>query len=125
MAPGDSAAVLRGLMQTERAFSDSAGTNVQAAFANFAAPDAAKIGAGAGYVFGRDAIAELFAKPAPGGGPLWTPETGAVASSGDLGFTAGPVVVRRPAEGATAPPGAKYLTIWRRMPNGEWRYVVD
>jgi ketosteroid isomerase-like protein len=124
-APEDSAAALRGLMHTERAFSDSAGTNVQSAFASFAAPDGAKIGAGSSYVFGRDAIAALFAGPIAGGGPLWTPEIGAVAASGDLGFTAGPVVLRRPADGAGAPAGAKYLTIWRRMPNGDWRYVVD
>jgi ketosteroid isomerase-like protein len=76
-------------------------------------------------VFGRDAIAALFAGPIAGGGPLWTPEIGAVAASGDLGFTAGPVVLWRPADGAGAPAGAKYLTIWRRMPNGDWRYVVD
>jgi ketosteroid isomerase-like protein len=124
--PADSVMALREVMQTERAFSDSAGGSVQAAFASFAAPDAAKLGAGSAYVFGPEAIAALFAGPPPsGGGPLWTPEVGAVASSGDLGFTTGPVVARRPAEGRGPPAGAKYFTIWRRMPNGEWRYVVD
>ena len=121
----DSVSLLREVFDTERAFSDSAGTSVQAAFMSFAAPDAAKLERGPHYVFGREAIGALFAGPAPpSGGPLWTPEVGTVASSGDLGFTTGPVVARRPAEGA-APPGAKYFTIWRRMPGGEWRYVVD
>lgn len=125
VAGADSVANLRGLMATERAFSDSAGTSVQAAFMSFAAPDAAKLERGSMFSFGRAAIGELFEGPAPGGGPLWSPEVGTVASSGDLGFTAGPVTARRPAEGQSAPPGAKYFTIWRRMPNGEWRYVVD
>src|SRR5690606_8990074 len=123
VSPVDTVAVLRELMGTERAFSDSAGGSVQAAFASYAAPDAAKIGAASAYVFGREAIAELFAGPVPpSGGPKWSPEVGAVASSGDLGFTTGPVVARRPAEGRGPPPGAKYFSIWRRMPNGEWRY---
>jgi ketosteroid isomerase-like protein len=124
-AGADTIVALRGLFATERAFSDSAGTSVQAAFVGFAAPDAAKLERGSSYGFGPSAIGELFAgPPPPGGGPLWSPEVGAVATSGDLGFTTGPVTARRPAEGA-APPGAKYFTIWRRMPNGDWRYVVD
>ena len=122
----DSTAALERLMATERAFSDSAGTSVQAAFVGFAAPNAAKLERGSLYVFGPAAINEMFSGPTPpGGGPLWSPEVGTVASSGDIGFTAGPVRLRRPVEGVTAPPGAKYFTIWRRLPNGDWRYVVD
>jgi len=124
----DSVALLREVMHTERAFSDSVGTNLQAAFMSFAAPDAAKMEGGSQYAFGREAIGALFAGPAPpGGGPLWTPEVGTVASSGDLGFTTGPVVRRKPVEGGTptGPAAGKYFTIWRRMPGGEWRYVVD
>ena len=121
----DSVALLREVMDTERAFSDSAGTDVRAAFMSFAAPDAAKVEGGPHYAFGREAIGALFAGPAPpGGGPLWTPEVGTVAASGDLGFTTGPVVPRKPVAGAPAT-GGKYFTIWRRMPGGEWRYVVD
>jgi ketosteroid isomerase-like protein len=121
----DSATMLREVMDTERAFADSVGTSLSAAFASYAAPDGAKLEGGPSYAFGREEIGKLFAGAPPGAGPQWTPEIGTVASSGDLAFTTGPVTARRPGDGPGPPPGAKYFTIWRRMPNGEWRYVVD
>ena len=121
----DTVSLLREIMDTERAFADDVGAGVQSAFMKYAAPDGAKMDRGPGYAFGRAAIGELFAGPPPGPGPFWTPEIGTVATSGDLGFTTGPVTARRPGEGPSPPPGAKYFTIWRRMPSGEWRYVVD
>lgn len=120
----DTAALLRDVMATEQAFSDAAAHGVGAAFAAFAAPDGAKAGP-AGYVFGPTGIAGLFAGPTPpSGGPKWSPEVGTVANSGDLAFTVGPVVPRNPGA-APFPPGAKYFTVWRLLPDGRWRYVVD
>jgi len=124
-ATSDTLMVLREIMETERAFANDVGAGVQSAFMKYAAPDGAKMDRGPGYSFGRTAIGELFAGPAPGPGPFWTPEVGSAAASGDLGFTTGPVSARRPGEGPSPPPGAKYFTIWRRMPGGEWRYVID
>lgn len=121
----DTVAVLKQIMDTERAFAEDVGAGTQAAFVKYAAPDGAKMDRGPSYSFGRTAIGGLFAGPAPGPGPFWTPEIGTAAASGDLGFTTGPVTARRPGEGPAPPPGAKYFTIWRRMPSGEWRYVVD
>jgi ketosteroid isomerase-like protein len=121
----DTVTMLREIMDTERAFATDVGTGVQSAFMKYAAPDAAKLQLGPAYSFGQKAIGELFAGPTSQAGPFWTPEIGTVAASGDLGFTTGPVTARQPGEGPGPPPGAKYFSIWRRMPNGVWRYVVD
>jgi ketosteroid isomerase-like protein len=125
----DTAAVLREIVATEGAFADSVGVNVAAAFGGFAAPDAAKVETGSSFVFGKEAIAALIGTPPPGQlGPIWRPETGTAAGSGDLGFTLGPAWARQPAGVAqTQPPpnSGRYFTIWKRQRDGTWRYLVD
>jgi ketosteroid isomerase-like protein len=114
------------LARTELAFSDAAAASIPKAFATYAESNAAKTD-GSVYIFGRDAIEAFFAsqKPPPGfTGFQWRPEHGTVARSGDLGFTTGPVTRRgdvQPGPGQTG----RYFTIWRRQPDGTWRYVID
>lgn len=52
----------------------------------------------------------------------WTPLAGMGGRSGDLGFTSGEATI-------TAPGGAvaytKYLTLWRRDPDGHIRFIAD
>jgi hypothetical protein len=113
------------LKATEIAFSDSSATSVRAAFMSFAAPDAAKV-QGSKYAFGPEAIGEEFRTPPPGfNGIQWHAEWGTVARSNDLGFNIGPVSQRTPPAGAPQGPGGLFFTVWRRQPNGEWRYLVD
>lgn len=113
------------LKATEVAFSDSSATSIRAAFMSFAAPDAAKI-QGSKYAFGREAIGEEFLTPSPGfNGIQWHAEWGTVARSNDLGFNIGPVSQRNPPAGAPQGPGGLFFTVWRRQPNGEWKYLVD
>lgn len=113
------------LKATEVAFSDSSATNIRAAFMSFAAPDAAKI-QGSRYAFGREAIGEEFRTPPPGfNGIQWHAEWGSVSRSNDLGFNIGPVTQRNPPAGAPQGPGGLFFTVWRRQPNGEWKYLVD
>lgn len=110
------------LRATEVAFSDSSATSIMAAFMSFAAPDAGKID-GSGYVFGREAIGREYLTPPPGfAGIAWHAERGTVAGSNDLGFNFGPVTERN---GASRPSSGGFFTIWRRQPNGEWKYLVD
>jgi ketosteroid isomerase-like protein len=127
MVARDTTATFQELRDTERAFFDSAGVDLQSAFANFAAPDAAKFpGATASaYVFGREAIAGLFAGAPRGGGPAWRPEIVSAATSGDLGFTFGPAWPRQQGANPPSPPGGRYFTIWRRQPDGSWKYAID
>ena len=52
---------------------------------------------------------------------LWRAQYVGVAPSGDLGFSAGPSLLR----GAGRPSGGFYLTVWRRQADGSWKFVLD
>ena len=62
----------------------------------------------------------------PPQGFRWAPDTGALAESGELGFTAGTWQIRPPGtpEGADLPHG-RYLSVWRRQPDGGFRAIAD
>jgi ketosteroid isomerase-like protein len=124
-ASADTLALARTIAAADAVFSDSAATSVGAAFAAFATPDVAKSGKESGYVFGRAEIGRLFDPPPPIG-LRWKPELASAARGGDLGFTIG---VAGPRDGTPLAEGAAatghYFTIWRREPDGSWRYVID
>lgn len=113
----DVAAALGRIMQADRDFAAMAtAQDPGAAFGAFAAPDGALLSG----EYGPAAIREAFA----GGGATmeWGPAAGGMADAGDLGYTVGTAVIRG-AEGRVG--YTKYLTIWRRQPDGTWRWVVD
>jgi len=127
-AERDSVKALLDIVHTEGAFADSVGVDVAAAFSGFAAPDAAKAGSEGKFLFGPEAIYSLFAKREPAQlGPAWRPEWGSIAASYDLGFTLGPAWPRHAGaiQAPPAEPTGRYFTIWKRQPNGTWRYLVD
>lgn len=113
----DVAAALRQIMQADRDFAALASAQTPGvAFATFATPDGALLGG----EYGPEAIRAAFA--GSGGTLEWGPVGGGMAATGDLGYTVG-TAVRRGADGRMG--YTKYLTVWRRQPNGEWRWVVD
>ena len=115
----DSLMARNAVIAVEAAFSDSAQRDMRAAFMAFAATDAAKID-GSRYVFGPQDIGEGFRTPPPGfAGIQWQARWGSVSAASDLAFNVGPVV-----QGNNAP-GGLFFTIWKRQPDGTWRYVVD
>jgi ketosteroid isomerase-like protein len=105
------------VIAAERAFAGAAQTDgAQAAFVRYSAPDA--------LVFQprpRLAKAALEADPIPPIPLNWWPAYAGIAASGDLGFTTGPYVVGK---GERQGYGW-YFTIWRRQPDGSWRWVID
>ena len=101
---------------TERAFAQAvAQGGIAGGFRQFAAPDA--------VMFLPDpvpAATELSGARWPGE-LLWRSQYIGVAASGDLAFSAGPSLLR----GAGHPSGGFYLTIWKRQPDGSWKFVLD
>jgi ketosteroid isomerase-like protein len=107
----------------DAAFAAQAGRDgAAAAFAAWIAADGvmfpstgelARAPAGARAVLGRGSSSSWWS---------WAPLAGMGARSGDLGFTAGEATI-------TAPGGAaaysKYLTLWRRDPDGHVRFIAD
>jgi ketosteroid isomerase-like protein len=122
----DTVATYAELARTEVAFSDASAADLPKAFVAFAEPTAAKSD-GSVYIFGREPIGVFFngQKPPPGfTGIQWKPDHGSVARSGDLGFTTGPVTRRGDSQPSAGQTG-RYFTIWRRQPDGTWKYVID
>jgi ketosteroid isomerase-like protein len=106
-------------------FADDASLGgVGAAFANAAANDAVIFG-GPEIVFGPSAIRDLLDEQR-GTSLSWHPVYARAAESGDLGFSVGESVsTSRGQSGAAVQRFGKYLTIWRKDPNGDWKFVVD
>ncbi|MET1112145.1 MAG: DUF4440 domain-containing protein [Allosphingosinicella sp.] len=105
------------VVAAERAFASAARTEgVNAAFLRYSAPD--------GLVFQpgpTNAKAALAANPIPPGKLDWWPAYAGIAASGDLGFTTGPYVIG----GGERQGYGWYFTIWRRQPDGSWRWFLD
>lgn len=54
----------------------------------------------------------------------WAPEFAEIAASGDLGYTSGPW--RLTPEGAGKPAVfGHFLTVWRKLPDGAWKVLID
>lgn len=85
-----------------------------AAFREYTAPD--------GMVGDfENAPQSLAATPDEGARNLfWWPAYAGIARSGDLGFTTGPFS----ADEARTPRG-QYFTVWRRQPDGSWKWIWD
>jgi ketosteroid isomerase-like protein len=121
--PVDRPAEASALLAVDAAFSQtSVEQGERVAFGAFADQHAILLAGGnPDYIIGRAAIAA--SRPAPGERVLsWIPRRSAVGPLGDLGWTIGEFTSVAP-EGA--PFHGKYLSVWRKRPNGEWRFVQD
>ena len=112
------------LMDADRAFAAAVAGGGADAWTAWFATDGAMLQDGVGEVRGaaaiRDAVAYL---DRPGFALSWEPVRAEIAASGDLGWTTGEWTLR-PAPGA--PPGrGRYVSIWRRQPDGSWKVVMD
>ena len=96
------------------------------AFGRYAAPDAQIFSASGEFITGPQAISASFGPAVANSSFTWQPVYGEVANSGDLGFTVGNAVVTlERQDGAAVVRYSKYLTVWKRQPDGAWKYVVD
>lgn len=115
-APAPQSASPQQIDDVERAFGQAvAQQGIGPGFRQFAAPDA--------VMFLPDPVAagqELAGAHWPGD-LFWRAQYVGVAPSGDLAFSAGPSLLR----GAGRPSGGYYLTVWKRQPDGSWKFVLD
>jgi len=99
---------------------------VPAAFAHFAAPDAAFFDVDPREHRGQEAVRLRLADFPPQAKLTWAPLQIDVAASGDLGYTWGRYEFRSPgADGRERVGGGFYLTIWKRQPDGSWKFAID
>ena len=108
------------LLRADSAFAAlSVTSGAKHAFLAFSAEEAISFGGGAQMSQGREAIAAGF-DGFPAGAVLeWWPVAAEIAPSGDLGCTVGEARI------ASLNYYSKYLTVWRRQPDGTWKFVAD
>jgi uncharacterized protein (TIGR02246 family) len=117
------------LLATDRAWSQvsSAGKNADSVLAYWA-EDARVVIPGAPMLSGKAAIRQMVTSSlaTPGFHISWTPEAATVASSGDLGYTIGSTEVTAPdASGKVSTMQARYVEVWVKGPDGQWRCIED
>ncbi|HVS53251.1 MAG TPA: nuclear transport factor 2 family protein [Opitutaceae bacterium] len=99
---------------------------VLAAFEHFAAPDVAFIDTDPRQFRGLAAVRERMGPDQPGVKLTWSASFTDVSDDGTLGYNYGRYELRRPgADGAEVVRTGWFLTIWKRQPDGTWRYVMD
>lgn len=115
------------LFETDREFAKmSLEKGAAEAFRMYLAEDAAQLSAGANPVFGRDSIYQGMLQMRPGSVLDWEPEDGEVAQSGEMGWTWGQYVLTwRDDQGKEAKSYGKYLNIWEKQEDGQWRVLID
>lgn len=95
------------------------------AFWIYLADDAVQLPAGADPIFGRTAIIadmETWSKTVL----TWQPQAAEVAKTGDLGYTWGTFeVTKTEVDGTVKVSQGKYVNVWKRMPSGDWKVVLD
>lgn len=114
------------LLETDVAFSQASATNGPAeAFNMFLDDNAIQLPANSHPIIGREAIFEGM-KEDEGVALTWTPVKAEVSKSGDLGYTWGNYKVsRRGTDGIAKFGYGKYLNVWKKQPNGEWKVLID
>lgn len=117
------------LMEVDRAFANSMAEGGLDAWADHFAPEGAMI-SGQGEITGepyiRAAMAPIFSDSTVVF--TWSPDRARVAESGELGYTVGDYrISRRDSTGQLAETldRGKYVSIWRRQPDGTWKVVAD
>ena len=120
-APGDS------LLNADRVLAARSHTiGFVAAYSEAMAPDARKFDAGVPTAVGRDSVLALMAKYPADLKIEWNPEEAVVANSGDLGYTWGHFIATyHDDKGKLTAERGRYLDVWRRQTDGQWRWIVD
>lgn len=115
------------ILETEKAFARLAKEQgLKIAFLAYAS-DQAVLNRNGKLIKGRKEIEEYFDQQTSKNVHLeWTPDFVSVAASGDLGYTYGKFTFEGTDEAGHALKSEGFFhTVWKRDPNGEWRYVWD
>jgi ketosteroid isomerase-like protein len=114
------------LYSLEAKFAAAVATGGGKAFATWFAPDGIAMANGKDPVIGRAAIAAQSLWAPKDYQLTWTPVGGQLSPQGDMGFTYGHYEGRsKDAEGNPVVVTGRYLTVWKKQANGEWKVAMD
>jgi len=121
----DVVATRAALMDADRAFNRATAARRTDGWMEFMAEDGEMIRA-PGTITGRAAIREAMAKAFADTSFFLTWEPDQADASGDLAYTNGHYTARfRDAKGNAQVRTGRYLTVWKRQPDGSWKVVRD
>ncbi|HEY4299594.1 MAG TPA: DUF4440 domain-containing protein [Candidatus Didemnitutus sp.] len=126
-AAPDKARLKKELVGMEDAFCAMAkNEGLLAAFTHFAAPDVSFLDVDPRKWRGYEAVRQRMGPDQPGVSVTWSAHFTDVSDDGSLGYNYGRYEWRSPgADGKESVHGGWFLTIWKRQPDGQWRYVMD
>jgi len=114
------------LFDLEAKFAQATAEGGGKAFATWFAEDSVTLGKGQPPVHGREAIAKQATWSPKNYQLSWTPTDAMMSPSGDMGYTWGHYEGRTSNEdGKSQVTSGRYLTIWRKEPDGSWKVVLD
>ena len=97
-----------------------------AGFADWFADDGVALGNAAAPLIGKVAIARSATWSPKDYQLTWTPTDAMMGPSGDMGYTWGHYEGRsKDANGNPVLTSGRFITIWRRQPDGTWKVVLD
>ena len=99
---------------------------ILAAFTHFAAPDVAFVDTDPRKFRGLEAVRARIGPDQPGATLTWSAQFTDVSDDGTLGYNYGRYEWHIPGpDGKEAVRTGWFLTIWKRQPDGSWKYVMD
>ncbi len=115
------------LLKTDKDFNDLAAKKGRVeAFLTYMAEDAVLFPGGGDTVSGRENIRKSLSDGPPDAVLSWKPLDATVANSLDLGYTFGTYIYRATGkDGTPVTRYGKYLTVWKKQPDGSWKFVAD
>ncbi|UCE43110.1 MAG: nuclear transport factor 2 family protein [Candidatus Aminicenantes bacterium] len=118
---------LNNLMQTDLEFSQFSVENGAAeAFKMYFMENAVQLPSGQNPILGRDKIYEDMLNAGTDYMLSWEPQDGETSSSGDMGYTWGIYTLSFQGEsGEIKTQKGKYLNVWKKDNQGNWRVIVD
>ncbi len=110
------------MLETDKAFSAASEKNgMNKAFLEYAADDAVLLRPGFMPIVEADVIKYLNAQEDTSFRMTWEPHGADIAASADMGYTYGIYKVVT----ADTTLNGTYLNVWKRQPDGKWKFVID
>lgn len=114
------------LMELEGKFARAVAEGGGKAFASWFADDALTLNNGQPAVMGRAAIAGKAQWDPKQYQLTWVPEGAQMGPSNDMGFTWGHYEGRsKDQNGNPVTVSGRYITVWKKMPDGTWKVALD
>jgi uncharacterized protein (TIGR02246 family) len=126
--PDTRAADERAVREADAAWSKAAAAKDVEAYVGFLADDASVFPPNAPMQTGKESIRKSVAEtmPSPGVALSWQVSKAEASRGGDLAYSVGTYeVTMKDAKGKPVTDRGKYVTVWKKQPDGKWKVAAD